>query len=260
MVKILSALQAGLPLSSVDFPANADILGLFKEVWFRDVSVVKVKSHVCLRSIADPSARWDALGNACAAESCKKALERDLGVVRDLVKEVAQIQDEQRVQLEAVFRYLLALNRATATRMTQPQNSDPTTAAEPLDQHQLEGAASALQWLQRSGYRRVLQRLIPLRFQRRRGEFYNAVRGDLVFPGRFGRGLKPLFGRTGLATHPLELLLWSSSAILYPLRRCFLLWWFTTPQQENNALTLTPLLLDFSQLRYAPGFRFLYVL
>ena len=144
VVRILTALQAGLSRSSVDFPANADILGLFREVWFRDVSVVKVKSHVCPHSIADAAARWNALGNASADQACKQALGRDLSLVHELVQDVAQTQDEQRVQLEAVYRYLLSLNRATGARLTQPQNADPTTAADPLDQQQLQGAASCL--------------------------------------------------------------------------------------------------------------------
>ena len=128
IVRILTA-KAGLSLSSVDFPANADILGLFREVWFRDVSVVKVKSHVCPHSIADTATRSNALGNASADQACKQALGRDLSLVHELVQDVAQTQDEQRVQLEAVYRYLLSLNRATGARLTQPQNADPTTAA-----------------------------------------------------------------------------------------------------------------------------------
>ena len=130
VVRLLSSLQLGQDVLALGLPANADILGLFREVWFQGVTVSKVKSHEDVCSISDSATRWDALGNSCVDAQCRKALQMDMPVVHDMVNAAAQEHDEQKFQLKAVYHYLLSLNYATNARMNQTQELSPATAVD----------------------------------------------------------------------------------------------------------------------------------
>ena len=142
VVRLLSSLQLGQDVLALGLSANADILGLFREVWFQGVTVSKVKSHQDVCSISDSATRWDALGNSCVDEQCRKALQMDAPVVHDMVNAAAQEHDEQKFQLKAVYHYLLSLNYATNARMNQTQELSPATAVDRPDLQQLLGTAS----------------------------------------------------------------------------------------------------------------------
>ena len=113
VVRILSHFQAGTTGSLLDSSPNLDLIQLIEGCWFSGVTVSKVKAHQAPEKAGSRPLMWQRLGNAAADLACARALENDMEVVRSMVSEIAQEQDEQQLQLHAVFTYLLALNTAT---------------------------------------------------------------------------------------------------------------------------------------------------
>ena len=121
--------------------ANMDLLGLLGDVWFPEVRVVKVRSHLDPSRVDDVEQCWIILGNQCADTACEGARRADLGVVLDMTDDAATFAARQCQQLRKVHAYLLDLHAATVVRRNGSTLALVDTAGEDVPQYTMDRPA-----------------------------------------------------------------------------------------------------------------------
>ena len=149
VVHTLTLLQSGLTQKALLASANMDILLLFKEVWYEQVVVSKVRSHQQVQEQATVEQQWRVLGNLVVDKACDAFRESDLSVVYELQAEVLQGQQAQQGELTAVYDYYLALHAATNRMRHNEVQDGPTITRVALDDLEAGTPPGLLQWQDR---------------------------------------------------------------------------------------------------------------